>query len=303
MARRTMTDARLELEYFERIDVNPRLTLLRVGGTPAPDEDVLALVVSVDGEDFRTRPLGGSVSVEASGRWRAAFPVPSERLEGADLSYTLETGETVELPEPAMRVLPARAEEDESVAAPVEELAVAEKRAVAAEPAAEEEPAFTEAPLSPIPRRGRRWWLLALVALLIAVVVAVVIIVVASNSTDDNGTALSQNDPRGGRTPAALHALPEAPQGTTAEVTPISDGRATLTVSGLPRGTYEAWLYNEILDAKPLATFHGPRATVTLTIPSDAGHFRDLDVSREGDGNPGPSGQSVLRVPLAGLAG
>jgi hypothetical protein len=106
MTRLTMTDAPFELEYFERIDVNPRLTLLRVGGSPAPDEEALALVVSVDGEDFRTRPLGGSVSVEEGGRWRAAFPVPSERLEGAELSYTLETGETVRpRPRPRRRTL------------------------------------------------------------------------------------------------------------------------------------------------------------------------------------------------------
>ena len=65
-----------------------------------PSASKRQLMVSVDGEDFRTTPLGGSVSVEESGRWRAAFPVPSERLEGAALSYTIETGETVELPEP-----------------------------------------------------------------------------------------------------------------------------------------------------------------------------------------------------------
>src|SRR3954454_6070629 len=203
MARRTMTDARLELEYFERIDVNPRLTLLRLGGSPAPDEDALALVVSVDGEDFRTTPLGGSVSVEESGRWRAAFPVPSERLEGAALSYTIETGETVELPEPAMRVLPARATNGGAVAQ-VEEPAVAEEPASAA-----------EEPLTPAPHHRRRPWLLAL---LVAVVAAVIIIVVAGNSTDDNGTPVSSTTPSGGRSPATLQALPEAPKGATAKV-------------------------------------------------------------------------------------
>src|SRR3954451_2274943 len=253
MTRLTMTDAPFELEYFERIDVNPRLTLLRVGGSPAPDEEALALVVSVDGEEFRTPPLGGSLSVEEGGRWRAAFRVPSERLEGAELSYTLETGETVELPEPATRVLPARAEEGSAVA-PVAEPALAEETPVE-EPPAAEEPAFTEAPRSPLPRRSRRWWLLAVLALLVAVVVAVIIIVVASNSTDDNGTPLSKTAPQGGRSPVALQALPEAPKGATAQITPVSAGRATLAVSGLAGGTYEAWLYNEILDAQPLATF------------------------------------------------
>jgi hypothetical protein len=136
------------------------------------------------------------------------------------------------------------------------------------------------------------------------VVVAVILIVVLSNSTDDNGTPLSHaKPPQGGPTPASLQPLPEAPKGATARVSPISDGRATLTVSGLPRGTYEAWLYNEILDAKPLVTFHGPEATVALEVPADAGHFRDLDVSREGDANPGHSGQSVLRIPLSSLTG
>ena len=387
MARRTMTDTGLSLEYFERIEVNPRLTLLRVGGSPAPDESLLALVVSVDGEDFRTTPLGGSVSVEDGGRWRAAFPVPSERLEGTELSYTLETGETIELPEPAVRRLPNRAEEEavappeepalaeepeeelpvaaeepavveepppgdeepaaveeptlaeeprvdeetavaeeppvaegpvaEEEAALAEEPALAEEVAVAEEPVAVEEPPVAEEPavapaepggadasgLARAPRRGRRWWLLAVVALVIAVVVAVAIIVVASNSTDDNGTTLSKKSTSGGRTPATLQALPEAPKGVKAGVTPISDGRATLTVSGLPAGIYEAWLYNDILDAQPLATFHGPKASVALKFPADVGHFQELDVSHEGDGNPGHSGRSVLRVPLASLTG
>jgi hypothetical protein len=314
-----MTDTRLSLEYFERIEVNPRLTLLRVGGSPAPDESRLALVVSVDGEEIRTTPLGGSVSVEDNGRWRAAFPVPSDQLEGAELSYTLDTGETVELPEPAVRVLPNRAEEaalappDEPALAeePVEELPVAAEEPVAAaepEPAVVQEPAPAEpggpdaSGLAPAPRRGRRWWLLAVLALLVAVVIAIVVVVVASNGTDDNGATPSKSS-GGGRSPAALQALPEAPNGVKAGLTPITAGRATLTVSGLPSGTYEAWLYNDILDAKPLATFHGPNATVSLKFPADVGHFEELDVSHEGDANPGHSGQSVLRVPLAGLTG
>lgn len=73
-----------------------------------------------------------------------------------------------------------------------------------------------------------------------------------------------------------------------------------LQLTGLPprRGTYRLWLYNSVLDARPLADasrtggFFGP-------LPRINRQFRYLDVSAQDPGSRFHSGQSVLRVRLA----
>lgn len=73
-----------------------------------------------------------------------------------------------------------------------------------------------------------------------------------------------------------------------------------LQLTGLPptRGTYRLWLYNSVLDARPLADasaagkFAGP-------LPRIERQFRYLDVSVQDPGSRFHSGESVLRVRLA----
>src|SRR3954467_8642575 len=79
--------------------------------------------------------------------------------------------------------------------------------------------------------------------------------------------------------------------------------RMTIDVSGLPNGAYQVWLYNSVIDAVSLTKVQGTKLTLDLKLPSNASHYRYVDVSLEpADGNPNHSGQSVLRVPLSKLS-
>jgi hypothetical protein len=80
--------------------------------------------------------------------------------------------------------------------------------------------------------------------------------------------------------------------------------RLVLRVGGLRAGGYQVWLYNSVIEAKSLGGARGTKLDLDLHLPPSANHFRAIDVSREPrDGNANHSGQSVLRVSLAKLAG
>jgi hypothetical protein len=101
--------------------------------------------------------------------------------------------------------------------------------------------------------------------------------------------------------PAAKQPLVLAPlAGHTGRGSAAIDGdKLHVSVSGLPDGTYDVWLYNSIADARPLGRIKGPVATPDARLPSNWRDYRYLDVSLEPpDGNPNHSGQSVLRAPL-----
>lgn len=84
----------------------------------------------------------------------------------------------------------------------------------------------------------------------------------------------------------------------------IQGSRLNLQVRGLPPGGYVVWLYNSVTDARPVAGRRRGSFTVDATLPGDFRRYRYLDVSREpADGNRNHSGQSVLRVRVAGAAG
>jgi hypothetical protein len=100
-----------------------------------------------------------------------------------------------------------------------------------------------------------------------------------------------------------LAPLPGAPGNGRGVLTLESRGGRTfvrLQLTGLPRvrGTYRLWLYNSVLDARPLAdasatgTFLGP-------LPRIKRQFRYLDVSVQPPGSRFHSGESVLRGALA----
>jgi hypothetical protein len=85
----------------------------------------------------------------------------------------------------------------------------------------------------------------------------------------------------------------------------IAGGKLELNVTGLPAphgARYTVWLYNSVIDARPLGSSRTGRISLTAKLPKGASRYRYVDVSLEpADGNPNHSGESILRVPLARL--
>jgi Anti-sigma-K factor rskA len=78
--------------------------------------------------------------------------------------------------------------------------------------------------------------------------------------------------------------------------------RLVMQVEGLPRGTYQVWLYDSATRARPVARFRHDTTRLDLTLPVDPRRYRFLDVSREpADDDPDHSGASVLRAPIERL--
>jgi hypothetical protein len=172
-------------------------------------------------------------------------------------------------------------------------------------------------------RKSRLPLLLALLA-----VAAVVLVVILASSGDDTST-VSQAPPSApapAKPARAAKAAPGKPSRSAPKPSPapasaklpltvigggasgtasLLDGgrRLHVAVSGLPAGAYQVWLYNSIIDARSLGAAKGPTLALDLALPSNATHYKYIDISREpADGNPNHSGLSVLRVPLAKLA-
>jgi hypothetical protein len=161
-------------------------------------------------------------------------------------------------------------------------------------------------------RRRRRSRLVVLLPLLALGLLAGVVAALTSGGNDEGSS--SPTTPA----PAAQQPSEPAPNVPTRRVrlAPVASGanaRGTATIAGdrlrlqlrgLPDaqgGAYEAWLYNSVMDARPLGRVTGGKLDVQL--PGDAQRYRYLDVSLEpADDNPNHSGQSVLRSPLAELA-
>jgi hypothetical protein len=140
------------------------------------------------------------------------------------------------------------------------------------------------------PVRKRRSPLLVLLPILLVGALIGVIIGLASTGNDKASTP-----------PAAKTSLQLAPlAGHSGRGTAAVDGdRLHLTVSGLPDGAYEVWLYNSIADARPIGRLKAPAGTLDARLPANWRDYRYLDVSLEPpDGNPNHSGESVLRAPL-----
>jgi hypothetical protein len=160
----------------------------------------------------------------------------------------------------------------------------------------------------PEERGSRRTaWLL----ILGGIAVLGVLLALLLSGGDDDGSNESGSQPA-----PAQNGPGPAPKGDTAKLSPIGGGRgegtvsvadesATITIRGLPNpapGSYQVWLYNSIVDAKSLGTFPEGSGKLEVQLPSDAGNYRFLDVSREpDDANPNNSGASVMRAPLGNL--
>jgi hypothetical protein len=75
--------------------------------------------------------------------------------------------------------------------------------------------------------------------------------------------------------------------------------RLKLTVIRLPaahRGHYEVWLYNSIIDSRPLGRLRNRVRHLTLRLPLGSRHYRWIDISFQPPGFRNHSGESVLRA-------
>ncbi len=88
----------------------------------------------------------------------------------------------------------------------------------------------------------------------------------------------------------------------TARLTGASEPRLELDVKDLPDpagGEYGVWLFSTVADAKRLDSQSSGTFEARLDLPADAADYEFLDISLEPrDGNPNPSGETVLRVPV-----
>lgn len=198
---------------------------------------------------------------------------------------------------------------------------------------ATEAPPEPEPPSASAPSRRRGPWIS--VALLI--VVAIAIVIVASSSGRDVGmqsASVASAPPATASTAAATAASPSATaSATTPAPAPAARGPRTLAplpggvagasgavtlvragstqsvrvrTHGLPvpgRDHYEVFLYNSIIDSRPLGRLPA-EGDATLRLPAGAGRYAGIDISRQSPGTAEPSGASVLRAPdpLAGVA-
>ena len=170
------------------------------------------------------------------------------------------------------------------------------------------------------PRRKRR--LPLLLALLALAVIALVVVLSSGDDKEKVTPAATTTTPtttaRTTRTtPAGTESEPGTHQARPTRLVTIGRkgprGTAMLTqggkrlvvhAGGLATGTYQVWLYNSVIEAKSLGAARGTKLDLDLHLPPSANHYRAIDVSREPhDGNRNHSGQSVLRVSLAKLAG
>jgi hypothetical protein len=212
----------------------------------------------------------------------------------------------------AERVAPESAEAD----LPELEAAVAERvyGGVNGAPAAEPQPVPVAVPVPDSEGSGQRAEggglkpRAALVAVLVVAVLGAltgVIIAVATGGSEESGSP--QIPPPGPSSAPLSGGVRLEPLGAArgTATASIKDGRLRLELRGLPDprgGEYEVWLYNSVIDARPLATLQGTQGSVDEALPRDANRYRYLEVSLEPpDGNPNHSGQSVLRVPIARL--
>jgi hypothetical protein len=324
-------EVQLEVAYFELVDAGPPLTLLRLGGhwagvdpadLPAP-----TLVLEVDGDEHRLQPLPEAHSAgpaEDEPSWRAAFAAPAGLAAAQSTSYALDVGRVVTLPHPFERHLAdehAAPEEEPTPAAPVgpepaapdEEPAPAAAAPAGPEPTGpDEEPAAAAASAEPAgaarPQPTRRRVDPRLVAALVAGLLLVLVVIAAATSgggggeSDGGQTATAPGG--GGAKQVTLTPVPVAGQASgeaAGRITRDGRGRLVLHVSGLEGRRSGVWLFDSIIDSRPIGTIDGAEGQVVLPPPDQLRRFRYIDVSREDDDNPNHSGRSVLRVKTASV--
>lgn len=141
------------------------------------------------------------------------------------------------------------------------------------------------------------WGAALIVALAIAGVVVLIVVLSGGGPTPAHKAATPTAR-------AALVSLPGGPKGVTGSLR-ISgaprDARLSLRVEGLPPsggGHYEVWLYNSVIDSRPLGALAAPAGDLSVALPADYRRFRWLDVSMQRGGAVSHSGVSIVRARL-----
>jgi hypothetical protein len=78
-----------------------------------------------------------------------------------------------------------------------------------------------------------------------------------------------------------------------------SSPKVVISLSGLPfagTGHYEVWLFNSVIDCRPLAILGATGGTATVPLPAGYRRYRWIDVSQQAAGSTVHSGVSVLRA-------
>jgi hypothetical protein len=257
---------------------------------------LLADALDLDGADRRER-VRRAVSELPDEAWRGA-PAPPPRdaalLREAQLARDEddrpdEDGD--ERPEPAVRRTPPPGPERDK---PKDDSPLARGD-------------FSFGP--PAERRSSRGRALALIVtgLILLAALGALLLGGGDDDGDDGGTdGADRQEPAPPRADAgrSVAIRPLAGGRGSGRLTAARDGRFVITLRGLPNpdGTYQAWLYNSVVDAIPLGTFREGSGRLPLRLPARAGRYRFLDVSLEpADSNRNHSGDTVLRAPLAKL--
>ncbi len=123
----------------------------------------------------------------------------------------------------------------------------------------------------------------------------------ATTSPATSSTAAAPTPSTPSTRPDPFGSLPGGLTRATGTVRLIGSGRTLrlrLTVSNLPGihgGHYEAWLYDSVLDSRPLGRLRAGHAA-TYLLPAGARHYRSIDVSFQPRGVVNHSGESRLRA-------
>jgi hypothetical protein len=124
-----------------------------------------------------------------------------------------------------------------------------------------------------------------------------------STTTKPTSTTTTSTTTTPSTPPVTMDPLPGMPDRGTATVS-VQGKTLTVELKGMPEpnGVYELWLFNTIIGAQPLGSADSGNAKITAELPSDAGDFRYLDLSREEDADDTVhSGISIRRTELAPL--
>ncbi|HEX3830516.1 MAG TPA: hypothetical protein VHW04_01025 [Solirubrobacteraceae bacterium] len=181
-------------------------------------------------------------------------------------------------------------------------------------------PDLPPAPPAGLPEasRSQRWLWLGLLALV--VIAAVVIAIVASGRrsppaprptarTPSTATTATQTPtlptpahPTANPVPAPLAGLPGGLAHASGSVKlsgKLKNLKLNLRVRGLPAadaGHYEVWLYNTVIDSRPLGRLRNGHHRLTVHLPANARHYRWIDISFQPVGAVNHSGESELRA-------
>jgi hypothetical protein len=178
-----------------------------------------------------------------------------------------------------------------------------------------------ETPTPAGPARGRGRGLRAAIGALLVLLVVVVIVAVSSGgggagrraSASVSATNAATATPTSPTSPSPsptvsrpptqpLGALPGGlarAHGSVVLTGKLRHLRLRLSVMDLPaahRGHYEVWLYNSILDSRPLARLRNGVHHLNIRVPPGAHHYRWIDISFQPVGFINHSGESVLRA-------